>query len=105
MRAGALSGPPRRARPSTADEVTLDGEAAFVPDAPGAGLLVAVGIDDDGDPVAVAVDPAADGVTIEPVVRYDATRSMAHVSSMPPAAAASRSPRTCSPTPGTWPTR
>ena len=28
-----------------------------MPDAPGAGLLVAVGIDDDGDPVAVAVDP------------------------------------------------
>ena len=59
--------------------MTLEGEVAFVPDAPGAGLLVVIGADDDGDPLAVAVDPSADGVTIEPVVRYDATRSLAHV--------------------------
>ncbi len=62
------------------DEVTLDGEVAFVPDAPGAGLLVAVAIDDGGQPVAAAVEPSADGVTVEPVVRYDATRPLAHVS-------------------------
>ena len=61
------------------DEVTLDGEVAFVPDAPGAGLLVAVAIDDGGQPVAAAVEPSADGITVEPVVRYDATRSLAHV--------------------------
>ena len=61
------------------DEVTLDGEVAFVPDAPGAGLLVAVAIDDGGQPVAAAVEPSADGVTVEPVVRYDATRPLAHV--------------------------
>ena len=30
------------------DEVTLEGEVAFVPDAPGAELLVAVGVTDDG---------------------------------------------------------
>ena len=36
-------------------------------------------VDDDGEPVAAAVDPSADGVTVEPVVRYDATRSLAHV--------------------------
>ena len=62
-----------------AGEVTLEGEVAFVPDAPGAGLLVVIGVDSDGDPVAAAVDPFADGVAIEPVVRYDATRSLAHV--------------------------
>ena len=61
-------------------EVTLDGEVAFVPDAPDAGLLVAVAIDDGGQPVAAAVEPSADGVTVEPVVRYDATRPLAHVS-------------------------
>jgi alkylation response protein AidB-like acyl-CoA dehydrogenase len=62
-----------------AGQVTLEGEVAFVPDAPGAGLLVVIGVDGDGDPVAAAVDPSADGVAIEPVVRYDATRSLAHV--------------------------
>jgi alkylation response protein AidB-like acyl-CoA dehydrogenase len=62
-----------------AGEVTLEGEVAFVPDAPGAGLLVVIGIDGDGDPVATAVDPSADGVAIEAVVRYDATRSLAHI--------------------------
>ncbi|HEY2320838.1 MAG TPA: acyl-CoA dehydrogenase family protein, partial [Solirubrobacteraceae bacterium] len=61
------------------DEVTLDGEVAWVPDAPGAGLLVAVGSDADGEPVAVAVPADDDGVTAESVVRYDATRSLAHV--------------------------
>jgi alkylation response protein AidB-like acyl-CoA dehydrogenase len=29
--------------------------------------------------VAVAVDPSADGVTVEPLMRYDATRSLGHV--------------------------
>ena len=62
-----------------AGEVTLEGEVAFVPDAPSAGLLVVIGVDGEGDPVAAAVDPSADGVAIEPVVRYDATRSLAHV--------------------------
>jgi alkylation response protein AidB-like acyl-CoA dehydrogenase len=60
-------------------DVVLEGEAAFVPDAPGADLLVVVGVMGDGDPVAVAVPAAADGVSIEPVMRYDATRSLAHV--------------------------
>ena len=32
------------------DEVVFDGEVAFVPDAPGAGLLVAVGVDAEGRP-------------------------------------------------------
>ena len=61
-------------------EVTLEGEVAFVPDAPGAGLLVVVGADTAGNPVAAAIDPASEGVAIEPLTRYDATRSLAHVS-------------------------
>jgi alkylation response protein AidB-like acyl-CoA dehydrogenase len=61
------------------DHVTLEGTVAFVPDVPGAGLLVAVGIDQDGHPVAAAVQDGADGVSIEPVMRYDATRSLGHV--------------------------
>jgi alkylation response protein AidB-like acyl-CoA dehydrogenase len=61
------------------DQVTLDGTVAFVPDAPGADLLVAVGIDDDGQPVGVAIDAGAEGVSVEKIVRYDATRSLGHV--------------------------
>jgi alkylation response protein AidB-like acyl-CoA dehydrogenase len=61
------------------DEVALEGKVAFVPDAPGAGLLVAVGVDESGETVAVAIDGAADGVSVEPVMRYDATRSLGHV--------------------------
>jgi alkylation response protein AidB-like acyl-CoA dehydrogenase len=61
------------------DEVTLDGTVAFVPDLPGADLLVAVAADDHGEPVAAAVAADADGVSIEPVTRYDPTRSLGHV--------------------------
>ena len=61
------------------DAVTLDGAAAFVPDAPGADLYVVVGVDAEGSPVATAVAAGAEGLTVEPVSRYDATRSMAHL--------------------------
>jgi alkylation response protein AidB-like acyl-CoA dehydrogenase len=61
------------------DRVSLEGEVAFVPDAPGADLLVAVGVDGDGQPVAAAVDASADGVTVQRVTRYDATQSLGHV--------------------------
>ena len=62
-----------------ADVIKLDGSVAFVPDAPGADLLVVVAVDADGEPVAVAVQAGADGVEVESVMRYDATRSLAHV--------------------------
>jgi alkylation response protein AidB-like acyl-CoA dehydrogenase len=60
-------------------EVSFDGNVHFVPDAPGADLLVVVGSDGDGAPVAGVVEASADGVTITPVQRYDATRSLGHV--------------------------
>jgi alkylation response protein AidB-like acyl-CoA dehydrogenase len=62
------------------DEVTVEGRVAFVPDVPGADLLVVVAVTREGEPVAVAVEPGADGVSVEPLARYDSTRSLAHVS-------------------------
>ncbi len=62
------------------EEVVLDGTAAFVPDAPGADLLVAIGAGEDGAPVAAALPSRAEGVSVEPVVVYDATRSLGHLS-------------------------
>jgi alkylation response protein AidB-like acyl-CoA dehydrogenase len=61
------------------DEVVLDGDVAFVPDAPGADLLVVVGVTAEGSPAAAAVRASADGLSIEPVTRYDATRPLAHI--------------------------
>lgn len=72
--------PPAPAARVEGDRVSLEGTVAFVPDAPGAGLLVAIGVLESGDPVAAAISPTADGVSVEPVVRYDATRSLGHVS-------------------------
>jgi alkylation response protein AidB-like acyl-CoA dehydrogenase len=59
------------------DRVSFTGEVAWVPDAPGGDLLVVVGTDDDGAPVAGAVDASA--AKIEALTRYDATRSLGHV--------------------------
>ena len=76
------SGKARAAAPAAsveADGVRLDGAIAWVPDAPEADVLVVVGADADGRPVAAAVDAAAAGVTVERVMRYDATRSLGHV--------------------------
>jgi alkylation response protein AidB-like acyl-CoA dehydrogenase len=60
-------------------QVTLNGSFAFVPDAPGANALVGVALL-DGRPVGVAVLSDAAGLKVEPVSRYDATRSLGHVS-------------------------
>ncbi|MBV9006334.1 MAG: acyl-CoA/acyl-ACP dehydrogenase [Solirubrobacterales bacterium] len=60
-------------------EVVLEGEVAFVPDAPGANLLVAIGEDRDGSPVAAAVSADAPGLSVDAVTRYDSTRSLGHV--------------------------
>jgi alkylation response protein AidB-like acyl-CoA dehydrogenase len=60
--------------------VPVSGTISFVPDAPGADVLVGVALSDvTGEPVGVAIQADAPGVTIEPVMRYDATRSLGHV--------------------------
>jgi len=76
----ALSGSQRATAPVLGDDGMLRGRACWVVDAPGAGLLVAAASrQSDGSPVAVVVEAEGDGVSIERVVRYDATRSIGHV--------------------------
>ncbi len=58
--------------------VSVTGSFAFVPDAPGADVLIGTVLL-EGKPVGVAIDADAGGVSIEPVSRYDATRSLGHV--------------------------
>ena len=58
--------------------VSVTGSFAFVPDAPGADVLVGTALRDE-EPVGIAVMADANGVQIEPVSRYDATRSLGHV--------------------------
>jgi alkylation response protein AidB-like acyl-CoA dehydrogenase len=75
------SGIERPAAPTaggSGESVTVSGTLAFVPDAPGADVLVGVAML-DGKPVGIAVEGAAQGVTVEAVERYDATRSLGHV--------------------------
>jgi alkylation response protein AidB-like acyl-CoA dehydrogenase len=57
----------------------VSGELGFVPDAPGADLLVGVAVL-DGRPVGVAIEAGAQGVSVEETTRYDSTRSLGHVS-------------------------
>ncbi len=59
---------------------SITGTVSFVPDAPGADVLVGVALSDvTGGPIGIAIQADAPGVKIEPVVRYDATRPLAHV--------------------------
>jgi alkylation response protein AidB-like acyl-CoA dehydrogenase len=60
-------------------QARVSGELSFVPDAPGANLLVGVALL-DGKPVGVAIDATAAGASVEGVRRYDATRSLGHIS-------------------------
>jgi alkylation response protein AidB-like acyl-CoA dehydrogenase len=59
------------------DAVRVSGRAAYVPDAPGADLLVVVGV--DGTVAVVEASASGVGVGVEQVVRYDVTRAVAHV--------------------------
>ncbi len=77
-RDGLKRGPAPEAREQDG-RLLVSGELSFVPDAPGADLLVGVALR-DGRAVGVAIEAAAEGVTVAPVERYDATRSLAHVS-------------------------
>jgi alkylation response protein AidB-like acyl-CoA dehydrogenase len=70
---------PRAGATGSDGRVSLNGSFAFVPDAPGADVLVGVALLEDR-PVGVAVLSDAPGVTVQQVRRYDATRSLGHVS-------------------------
>jgi alkylation response protein AidB-like acyl-CoA dehydrogenase len=63
---------------SDGDGARVSGTLSFVPDAPGADLLVGVALL-DGKPVGVAIEGDASGVTVEATTRYDASRSLGHV--------------------------
>jgi len=58
------------------DRATLTGTVAWVPDAPGADVLLVVGVDSGGRPIVVLVK---DGAQVEAVSRYDGTRLLGHV--------------------------
>jgi alkylation response protein AidB-like acyl-CoA dehydrogenase len=60
------------------DGARVSGTLSFVPDAPGADLLVGVALL-DGKPVGVAIEGDASGVSVEATTRYDASRSLGHV--------------------------
>jgi alkylation response protein AidB-like acyl-CoA dehydrogenase len=82
VRAGWTVEPPsgsvRCDAPLLAEDGTLSGSVAWVPDAPGASIYVVLATS-DGVPVAVAVEAGAAGVAVESATRYDATRSIGHV--------------------------
>jgi alkylation response protein AidB-like acyl-CoA dehydrogenase len=59
--------------------VAVTGSFAFVPDAPHADTFVGVALQ-DGTPIGVAIPGDSPGVDVRPLVRYDATRSLGHVS-------------------------
>jgi alkylation response protein AidB-like acyl-CoA dehydrogenase len=60
-------------------EARVSGELAWVPDAPGADVLVGVALR-DGRPLGIVVEADAPGVSVQQASRYDATRSLGHVS-------------------------
>jgi alkylation response protein AidB-like acyl-CoA dehydrogenase len=63
---------------SPADKARVSGQLSFVPDAPGADLLVGVALL-DGQPSGIMIDASAPEVSIEAVQSYDATRSLGHL--------------------------
>jgi len=65
--------------PGDDGRVPVSGSFAFVPDAPGADVLVGTALH-DGSPIGVAILGDASGVDVRTVVRYDATRSLGQVS-------------------------
>jgi alkylation response protein AidB-like acyl-CoA dehydrogenase len=66
-------------------DARVSGRLAFVPDAPGADLLVGVALSAPtpdglvGKPVGVAIEADASGVRVEAIKGYDASRSLGHV--------------------------
>ena len=77
--AHGVARPPAPTAAGSGSEARVSGELWFVPDAPGADLLVGVALR-GGEPLAVAIETSAEGVRVETTRRYDATRSLGHVS-------------------------
>jgi len=77
--AHGVARPPAPTATGSGSEARVSGELWFVPDAPGADLLVGVALR-GGEPLGVAIETSADGVRVETTRRYDATRSLGHVS-------------------------
>jgi alkylation response protein AidB-like acyl-CoA dehydrogenase len=71
----AERGMARAPAPEISGDGSVSGFVPWVPDAPGADLLVVMGVDADGAPAATAVE----GVEVEPLTRYDPTRPLGHV--------------------------
>ncbi len=69
------SGMERPVAPQVSADGTLSGDVAWVPDAPGADVIVVVAVDESGEAVALAVE----GAEVEETRRYDLTRSLGHV--------------------------
>ena len=88
------------------DEVTFDGQRRLGPRRAGRRLARGRRRDGEGEPVAVAVDAGATAWRSRRSIRYDATRSLGHVTLHRRARAAARRRRRASlPTPGISPTR
>jgi alkylation response protein AidB-like acyl-CoA dehydrogenase len=61
-----------------AGNARVNGQLSFVPDAPGADVLVGVALL-EGQPTGIVIDASAPEVTVEAVEGYDATRSLGHI--------------------------
>jgi alkylation response protein AidB-like acyl-CoA dehydrogenase len=76
--AHGMERPPLPTAVRAQDGAKVTGQLAFVPDAPGADVLVGLAML-DGRPVGFALESSAAGVSVEAVRRYDATRALGHV--------------------------
>jgi alkylation response protein AidB-like acyl-CoA dehydrogenase len=64
--------------PSDSGQARVSGSFAFVPDAPGADGFVGAALI-DGKPTGVAILADSEGVEVEQTMRYDSTRTLAHI--------------------------
>ncbi len=76
--AGGMERAPAPSAVRDGEQARVTGQLAFVPDAPGADVLVGVALL-GGEPVGFAVQSSAAGVNVDAVRRYDATRALGHV--------------------------
>jgi alkylation response protein AidB-like acyl-CoA dehydrogenase len=72
----SVAGHRRADAPTLGEGGVLSGTVGWVPDAPGADVLVVAAVEDSGEPCAVLVQ---DGFNVEAHTAYDATRPLGHV--------------------------